>query len=217
MSRSGINNVNFHGVGEPTVALGAGEAAVWLSVGRFHAALDALRGRPDVRISFDDGNRSDVEIVLPALVERGMTARFFVLAGRLDDPRHLGVSDLAVLAAAGMEIGSHGLIHRDWRRCSDHELAAEIEDSRRILRDATGESIRHVAVPFGSYDRRVLAGIRRAGGYERVFTSDGGPAQTGAWLQPRTSVTSARHNSSDHEQPRATVRQGVKRWVKRWR
>jgi len=35
-----------------------------------------------VQLSFDDGNRSDVGIALPALLERELSATFFVVAGR---------------------------------------------------------------------------------------------------------------------------------------
>ena len=39
--------------------------------------------------------------------------------------------------------------------------------------------------PFGSYDRRVLARLRRSG-VQCAFTSDGGHARPGSWLQNRT-------------------------------
>ena len=48
-----------------------------------------------MRISFDDGNASDLEIGLPALLERGLTATFFVLAGRLGRPGSLDADEVA--------------------------------------------------------------------------------------------------------------------------
>ena len=36
--------------------------------------LDAAVGRPDVIVTFDDGNLSDLEIGLPRLLERGLSA-----------------------------------------------------------------------------------------------------------------------------------------------
>ena len=215
-----VHNVNFHGVGEPPRSLTPGEAMVWIPLDRFLATLDALAGRADVRISFDDGNRSDVELALPALAERGMTATFFVLAGRLDDPGHLGAEDVRRLIDAGMTIGSHGLHHRNWRRCDDDELTTELAESRRLLEAITRTPVAQVAVPFGSYDRRVLGHARRAGRYDRVFTSDGGPASARAWLQPRTSVsndgTAAGQPAPDPHRLAAAQRH-VKRLVKRWR
>jgi peptidoglycan/xylan/chitin deacetylase (PgdA/CDA1 family) len=215
-----VHNVNFHGVGPARRELDDGEAHVWLSCERFEATLDALCGRGDVRLSFDDGNSSDVERALPALLERGLTATFFVLAGRLDDPHHLGVDDLARLVDAGMTIGSHGLHHRDWRRCSDAELDAELRESRRVLEATLCCPVTRAAIPFGSYDRRVLARARREGGYERVFTSDGGPARRDAWLQARTTVCDDDVFPAMLAQPptgRARVAHALKRAVKRQR
>ena len=52
-----------------------------------------------MRLSFDDGNSSDVEIALPALRERGLPRRFFVVAGRLDRPGSLSRDDVRELHA----------------------------------------------------------------------------------------------------------------------
>jgi peptidoglycan/xylan/chitin deacetylase (PgdA/CDA1 family) len=220
MTSTAVHNVNFHGVGEPPRELVAGEAMVWLDTDRFLRTLDWLRGRSDVWISFDDGNRSDIEIALPALLERGMTATFFVLAGRLDDAQSLGVEDVRRLRAAGMAIGSHGLHHRDWRRLTDAELARELSHSRRVLEDVVGEPVDQASAPFGSYDRRVLARARRHGGYARLFTSDGGPARRDAWLQPRTTVHNDGMPATALTQPpsaRASAERALKKVVKRWR
>jgi hypothetical protein len=40
---------------------------VWVSRERLDAVLDSVAGRDDVRITFDDGNASDVVHALPAL------------------------------------------------------------------------------------------------------------------------------------------------------
>lgn len=215
-----IHNLTFHGVGEPPRSLDPGEAIVWLSTDRFTAMLDTLVGRADVRITFDDGNRSDVEVALPALALRGLNATFFVLAGRLDDPEHLGCDDLERLIDAGMTIGSHGLSHLNWRRCDDEQLAGELAQSRRILEAVTRRPVTRVAVPFGAYDRRVLRHARHVGGYERVFTSDGGPARPAAWLQPRTTVINdavALAELTVRPDMAGAARRRVKQVVKRWR
>lgn len=220
MTPTVVHNVNFHGLGEPPRLLDEGEAMVWLSIESFVSTLDKLRTRSDVRLSFDDSNRSDVDLALPRLLERGMTATFFVLAGRLDDPYHLGASDLVALKAAGMVIGSHGMDHVDWRRCSDCDLQRELTASRRVLEDVLGVAVTRVAVPFGSYDRRVLDRVRRDGGYQRVFTSDGGPGRGSAWLQPRTTVPNNVLAASDLAASAGTwktAERAAKRLVKRWR
>ena len=212
-----VYNLTFHGVGDPPRVLEPGEAHVWLSHDHFVSVLDAVAGRADVRLSFDDSFRSDVDVALPALLERGLTATFFVLAGRLDHPEHLGVEDVRRLRDAGMTIGSHGLHHRNWRQLDADELALEL-DSRRILADVTGVPVTQTSVPFGAYDRQVLSRVRTAG-YTRVFTSDGGAANGDAWLQPRTSVTvgDAPGALAAGASAAEAARGAAKRLVKRWR
>jgi peptidoglycan/xylan/chitin deacetylase (PgdA/CDA1 family) len=87
-----------------------------------------------------------------------------------------------------MRIGSHGAAHLPWRHLAPDRLREEIVDSRRVLEEVCGVAVDTAACPFGSYDRRVLRGLRRAG-YRFVYTSDGGASAGSAWLQPRTSVT----------------------------
>jgi peptidoglycan/xylan/chitin deacetylase (PgdA/CDA1 family) len=214
-----VHNLTFHGVGEPPRALAPGEAECWLSADGLAAALDAVECRDDVRITFDDSNRSDVDLALHALLERDLAATFFVLAGRLDDPEHLGREDLERLVDAGMSVGSHGLNHRDWRRLDDAELAREVGESRGILERVLGQPVAEVSLPFGSYDRRVLACVRREGGYEHAYTSDGGPARRDAWLQSRTTVTPADGADGLARRPGHAdrARLALKRRVKQWR
>src|SRR2546423_12978074 len=75
---SSVVILNFHGVGSPVQELVPGEEDVWLSRGALNAVLDDVAARPDVRITFDDGNLSDLTIALPALLARGLTASFFL-------------------------------------------------------------------------------------------------------------------------------------------
>lgn len=157
---------------------------------RYESLLDAVAGRPDVLISFDDGNRSDVEVALPALRERGLSARFFVVADRLDRPGYLARDDVRGLVEAGMRIGSHGLRHTSWRRLADAELTEQLETARAALEDAAGARVSEASCPFGDYDRRVLRRLRQLG-HERVYTSDGGTTRPDAWLQARNTVTAA--------------------------
>jgi peptidoglycan/xylan/chitin deacetylase (PgdA/CDA1 family) len=177
----------FHGIGAPAPGAGQDAAEYFISRDLFLAVLDDVMTRPEVDLTFDDGYASDVEIALPALVQRGLTARFFPLAGRLGKSGHLDESDVRVLAAAGMPIGSHGMRHRSWRRLDTAGLDEELDTARSLIADAAGGPVTTAACPFGEYDRQVLSALRHHG-YRQVFTSDRRRAETGRWLQPRYSV-----------------------------
>jgi peptidoglycan/xylan/chitin deacetylase (PgdA/CDA1 family) len=178
--------LNFHGLGEPPDTFTEAERNVWVPVEWFEAIVDALP-RQRVGLTFDDGNASDADQALAVLSQRGMTARFFPPTAKIGAPGHVSAEDVLKLSAAGMEIGSHGLGHCDWRTLTDGELHEELTVSRRMLAEIVGADITEAACPFGSYDRRVLRALRSTG-YCRVFTCDGGTGSVGSWLSPRTTV-----------------------------
>ncbi|MCP2325075.1 peptidoglycan/xylan/chitin deacetylase (PgdA/CDA1 family) [Hamadaea flava] len=177
----------MHGIGPTDRDLAPGEDRTWVSVGQFEQMLDLAARRDHVRITFDDGNASDLEIALPRLLDRGLTAEFFVLAGLLGEPGRLDADGVRELVKAGMPVGSHGWAHRDWRRVDESEAREEFQEAHRVLGDLVGGPVDSVAIPFGSYDRRVLKRLRHVG-VRRVLSSDGGPAKPSAWLQPRNSL-----------------------------
>jgi peptidoglycan/xylan/chitin deacetylase (PgdA/CDA1 family) len=182
-----VINVCFHGIGEPGRELEPGEDAYWVDTDSFRAILDEVATWPAVRLSFDDGNASDLAYALPALAERSLVADFFVLAGRLRTPGSLDGAGVRQLRAAGMRIGTHGMAHRSWRGLDQVTQRDEFVVARERLADTIGEPVDTAACPLGQYDRRVLGTLRRLG-YTRVFTSDRRRARPGAWLQPRYSV-----------------------------
>jgi len=178
--------VTFHGIGTPARTLDAGEAPYWVEAPVLAAAIDlAAKGR--LEITFDDGNESDARIALPMLQRAGVTATFFVLAGRLDKPGSLSRTQLQELARAGMAIGSHGHDHVDWTRADDTDLRRELWDSRAAIEDCLGAPVDSVSVPFGAFDARVLRLVAQAG-YRHVHTSSGTLAPRQGWLVPRHTI-----------------------------
>jgi peptidoglycan/xylan/chitin deacetylase (PgdA/CDA1 family) len=178
----------FHGVGEPSRPLEPGEEKVWISVSSLRSVLDATATHPDLRLTFDDGNSSDRDVVLDELVERGLQATFFVVADRIGKPGFLGPDAVREMIAAGMSVQSHGVCHRAWRGLDRSALAHELNGSRVQIEDVTGQPVDEVAIPYCVYDRRVLRAVREAG-YRRVYSCDRGAADPGAWLQPRNQIS----------------------------
>jgi len=181
----------LHGIGAPGRPLEAGEGPYWVSEAAFLDLLDRIARLPDpgrIRITFDDGNASDHDIALPALRERGLRARFFVLTGRIGQPGSLAEGQIRALAAAGMEIGSHGIDHLRWTGLDNDALLHEMQGSRQTLARLLGVPITEAAIPFGAWNGRVLGALRTAG-YRVAWSSDRGPMDPSAFLRPRTSVT----------------------------
>lgn len=180
-------NVCFHGIGTPQRDLEPGEAAYWVSKSQFEHVLDEITAWPGLAISFDDSNKSDIEIGLPALRERGLTAKFFILAGRIHDRGSLGQSDIHALVESGMTIGSHGMDHRPWRGLDPVTRRREFEEARAIIENLAQVPVEEAALPLGRYDRTTLAQLKKLK-YRRIHTSDRRLARPDAWIQPRFSV-----------------------------
>jgi peptidoglycan/xylan/chitin deacetylase (PgdA/CDA1 family) len=135
-------------------------------------AADGAAGR-GVGLTFDDGYVDFVEEAVPVLRRHGATATVYVLAGRLggdnswdtDAPRKplMTADQVRESAAAGMEIGSHGLMHRHLPRLDERELTAELVQSRSRLADVIGAPVDGLAYPYGDLGPREVAAARAAG------------------------------------------------------
>lgn len=176
----------LHGIGIPRRPMEPGEEVFWLCRDRFCEALDQIVGMGPTAplITFDDGNVSDIEIALPELQARELTATFFLLAGRLGAPGCLAKADVTMLAEAGHIIGLHGADHVDWRQLDRAGRTREYRSARETLQRLSGQSVGDAAAPFGLYDRQVVQDLRAAG-FGALYTSDRGLAETTAFIRPR--------------------------------
>lgn len=132
-----------------------------------------------VLLTVDDGLRSAVEIGLPDMLSAGRRPVLFVSPGHLggtttwmDEQPDLPVAsedEIASLAGEGVEIGVHGFEHEDMCGLDDARLRRHTEAAREAVSDITGIRPRAFAYPFGTWDARAAAAVRRAG-YEVAFS-----------------------------------------------
>jgi peptidoglycan/xylan/chitin deacetylase (PgdA/CDA1 family) len=213
--------LNFHLIGKPKRELADGEEDVCLDRQQFVEILDAVSGRSDVYLTFDDGNSSDVTEALPELVRRRLRAQFFICPARFGAPGFVDEDDVRKLRLAGMSLGSHGMDHVRWQRLEPSAIDREIVQAKRVLEDALQAPVETAACPFGAYDLRTLRALRAAG-FKRVYTSDGGRSSSSQWLVPRNTVR--RWDSAESIErmlngsgETASLVHRAKRWIKRWR
>ena len=181
--------INLHGIRRERIPDGERLRNRWIDLELFTGILDRLIECPEnhMELSFDDGNRSDLELALPELKKRDLRATFFIIAGHIGRPGHLGPEEIRTLHAEGMRIGSHGMRHLSWRGLPESIAHQEFVQSRTILEELLGAEVREAACPFGLYNQRTLKQLRQAG-YQRVFCSNRGPARTRNFLQARNTV-----------------------------
>ncbi|MGD0629619.1 MAG: polysaccharide deacetylase family protein [Terracidiphilus sp.] len=122
-------------------------------------------------ITFDDGHLSNYEYAMPALLSRGLIARFFITVGWTESrPGYMGWRELRALHESGQIVGAHGWSHTLLTQCSPQKLDKELRSTRLLLEEKLGTSITTMSLPGGRYNQRVLAACRQAG-YKQIFTS----------------------------------------------
>ncbi|MFZ5823322.1 MAG: polysaccharide deacetylase family protein [Bacillota bacterium] len=117
---------------------------------------DNLPERP-VALTFDDGYADFYTAALPLLQKHGMVGTLFVITGKVGQPGYITWQQAQAISAAGMEIGSHTVTHPDLRYLDPRRLRAELGDSRLLLEERLGVSVRFFAYPAGRYSDQTLA------------------------------------------------------------
>lgn len=141
-------------------------------------ALDLLSaGTTDklVAVTFDDGYRDFLTAGLPVLAETGARATLYASVGHLGDRagwlgrwapdfgRLLTWDELGEVAAAGVEIGNHSLIHHPLDVLPADQLKDEIVRSHEELEQRLQLKVRGFAYPHGYNGRRVRELVRETG------------------------------------------------------
>lgn len=132
------------------------------------------KGRHKVlTMSYDDGKEEDRRLV-EIFNRHGIRGTFNLNSGLQDDPRRIPKSEWRELYR-GHEIACHTYTHPTISRCPTEQVAREILQDRMELEVITGEPVRGLAYPNGSYSPEIMAllpllGIR----YARVVPTTGG-------------------------------------------
>lgn len=174
----------------------------WRCIDARDAARHNLSGRRYPRtfaLTFDDGYQDFATLAHPVLAELGFTATVFVVTGKLGaradwlagpGPELLDASEIRLLAAQGVQFGSHGVAHVPLTDRSDSELIRELVQSRQSLSEITGDAVRTIAWPYGKHDGRTRRAVAAAG-YDLAFAVAGdGPL----WRRSRSAVRPATRN-----------------------
>jgi peptidoglycan/xylan/chitin deacetylase (PgdA/CDA1 family) len=130
---------------------------------------------PLVALTFDDGYADFLTAALPALAAAQASATLYPSVGHLgghanwlgaaatDFGRLLTPGQLAEVAAAGIEIGSHSLIHHPLDVLTTAQLVEEVTQSRDRLEQQLHRTVRSFCYPHGYHGARVRAVVARAG------------------------------------------------------
>ena len=188
--RRGVPVLAYHKIAEPT--RGTRDPFLYVSPKRFEEQLTALRRAgliPDMLdengrfkkaagaavITFDDGFTSALRNGSEILARHQFRAIQFLVAGSLGKQNHWDVSkgdvpeqlmddgQIREWLAAGHQIGSHSMTHRNLRHLNPAEMREEIFASKKLLEDRFGAEIRNFCYPYGSWNQPVRDLVIEAG------------------------------------------------------
>jgi peptidoglycan/xylan/chitin deacetylase (PgdA/CDA1 family) len=125
------------------------------------------------------GPRSLVENAVEECKRLTLDARLSLIdalaeaAGTAQTPEYarlMTFDELANLAAAGHEIGSHSMTHCLMPECDDRALAYEVSESRNVLQERLAQPVDSFCYPNGNCDPRTALAVEKAG-YRRAVTT----------------------------------------------
>jgi peptidoglycan/xylan/chitin deacetylase (PgdA/CDA1 family) len=115
-----------------------------------------------ILLTFDDGGETTYTTALPILQRYGFTGVAYIVYHYVGLTHYMDANQIRALHAAGWEIGSHGLSHRDLTVYPEKQ-ENEIVRSRRQLESLLGVPVISFAYPFGASDESSLGYVEFAG------------------------------------------------------
>lgn len=111
-----------------------------------------------VSVTFDDGWANQYANAVPLLKKYGQVATFYIISGELtDQPDYMSATQVKSLQAAGNEIGSHTVTHRDMTTLSPTIMQQEMQQSQITLQNTVGVPVKDFAYPYGAYNLSTIA------------------------------------------------------------
>ncbi len=136
-----------------------------------------LPARPII-ISFDDGHLDNYTAAFPIMQKYGFTGVLYIIGNYMGTDGYMNAGQIKEMAAAGWEVGSHSMNHKDLTLLDNPELEHfEIVESKQKLEDALGVPVKTFAYPFGISNEGVIDYVHFAGyiaGMSLGYTYDQG-------------------------------------------
>ncbi|MGH9770927.1 MAG: polysaccharide deacetylase family protein [Candidatus Acidiferrales bacterium] len=208
----GVPVFGYHGLTRgPEAERPARESKYWVREAEFRRQLERIRrarfspGRLEALtgeaasaedsansliLTFDDGLVSQYEIAFPLLVEFQTPAYFFVNTSTVGLAGFLTWDQMLEMQRAGMSFQSHSHEHLYLPWLSAPVLERQLRDSKQILENRLGSTVRFLSAPFGELNRRVVQAAKDVG-YQGVCNSRSWPSRRGDSTVNRVAVYSS--------------------------
>ena len=145
----------------------------------------------NVVLTFDDGAQHLWDFAIPALLNRGMSASFYIPKHHIGKTNSWDVEEgraevqlmdetaIRELHKAGMEIGGHSHHHIRLGEVEESRAIQELQMSKEILDDLIQKETQSMAWPYGSVPKNSAELLKRCGWKSglAIFSPDAHPAR----------------------------------------
>lgn len=148
-----------------------------------------------ILITFDDGFATVYENAAPIMKKYGMKGNVYLPTKYVEEnEKHFMTWEmLKELCDSGQfSVAAHTHTHVDIRTLDATNMKEEMGTSNRLLRERIGIETKSFCMPYGKYDKKSIALLKRIGGYRYLFTSFYGHANErnlGTALIPRIGIS----------------------------
>lgn len=115
-----------------------------------------FRDKKLVALTFDDGPSYDkTQRLLDELDKRNARVSFFMLGEQVAKQYEL----VKKIYIKGHTIGSHTYDHKQLTKLKINEIRYEVDYTNEIIKNITGEDVKYLRPPYGSYNKEMLESI----------------------------------------------------------
>jgi peptidoglycan/xylan/chitin deacetylase (PgdA/CDA1 family) len=126
-----------------------------------------MKGNPlpskPVLITFDDGTEPQYTVALPVLKNYRFPAVFFIMTVTLGRPGYLSRQQVKALTTEGMIVGCHTWDHHKVTEYKASDVEIQLLKPKADLEKITGKPVNYFAYPFGVWDDRAIAELKKLG------------------------------------------------------
>ena len=121
----------------------------------YWASVEAMKNRPMIALTFDDGPGKYTMRLLEALEEHHAKATFFMQG------KNVGMyeKEVAKMKEIGCELGNHSYDHPKFTQMSIDDMQAQINDTNAAIEAITGEAASVLRPPYGLVNETVKQNV----------------------------------------------------------
>lgn len=129
----------------------------------FFDGKTTLPSKPII-LTFDDGYVDFYLNAYPILAGSGMKGVVFIPTGLIGGRAYMNWSQVEEIARSPLvTVAAHSIHHYALPKVAFDTMVNEIVESKKILEQHVGYPVNWMAYPYGSFDERVVAAVRKAG------------------------------------------------------